>query len=353
MQIVTQDERGKEIGMKQISWHTPPVGRSNGYGYAAVESIKALQRAGIRVDWNEPRCNIHIDFVQPHAYTGNVHQYRIGYTPWESSEVPCGWVEKINKCNDFWTPSNYCKDVFENAGVEHDIKVVPHGIDPEIFTIEQRTLNDKFVFLHIGGPTERKGGQRVVDAFIQTFGGRDDVFLVIKAIEHTEARWYNGGQLDTVETHPQIGVITSEISESDLASLYHRAHCLVYPSRGEGFGFIPFQGMATGVPTIVTDASAMKDFSHFGIPLEASEVPCDGLDTFGGIHIGTWFEPSQERLCELMEDVVSNWGEYNKKAIQSAHIIHATQTWDHVAKQMIELIGEDKMFAFGERDHLL
>jgi len=42
------------------------------------------------------------------------------------------------------------------------------------------------------------------------------------------------------------------MSVENLVNLYHTHHCLVYPTWGEGFGFIPLQGLASGMPTITT-----------------------------------------------------------------------------------------------------
>jgi glycosyltransferase involved in cell wall biosynthesis len=38
----------------------------------------------------------------------------------------------------------------------------------------------------------------------------------------------------------------------ELVNLYHRHHVLIYPTWGEGFGFIPAQALASGMPVITT-----------------------------------------------------------------------------------------------------
>lgn len=321
---------------KMISWFTPPIGAKSGYGYAAVETIRSIQRLGVLVKYRSPDPYVYINFVQPNWYDGHPDQYRIGYTPWESTDVPPDWHQHFKTQNEIWTTSNFCKEVFEEAGVvPQPIRVVPHGIDPEVWTIENREVADCFTFLHVGGPTFRKGGQRVVNAFIDLFDGKEDVQLILKSIGPTEARWRKGETyMGSAAEHPQIINLTTEVSTDDLARLYKSAHCMVYPTNGEGFGLIPFQGIATGLPTICTNALGCADFAGLSEPLEWSW----GKGT--GIHIGRWAEPSEDDLRDKMLYVYENYQDAKYKAINGARIIHNTQTWDHIAKDIIDHLGD-------------
>lgn len=322
--------------MKEIGWFSPPgIGDKMGYGYAAVMTIKGLQNNGVKVSYDsrEPKC--HISFIQPEFYSGDIDQYRIGYTPWESSVVPDSWTETMPKMQEIWTPSQYCVDVFESFNLNKIIRKVPHGIDPDIWRIENRYLTDKFVFLHLGGPTERKGGQRVVDAFLDLFDKRDDVILLLKCNEVTETRYYDEyNNFQSAKNHPQIKVVDYPISIEELVKIYNSSHCLVYPTNGEGFGLIPFQGIATGLPTIVTDATACRDFASMSIPLDSHPMPGTG------IHLGDWVEPDLDDLRDKMMYVFENFDNVKEKTIQSARIIHSTQTWDDIGRQIIEILGE-------------
>ena len=325
--------------MKEIAWFSPPgIGEGMGYGYAAVRTIKALQNNGIKVSYDsvEPKC--HISFIQPEFYSGDSDQYRIGYTPWESSKIPDNWPGIMREMQEIWTPSQYCVDVFNSYNVNSIVRKVPHGIDAEIWRIENRFVSDKFVFLHVGGPTARKGGQKVVDAFLDLFDGRDDVLLLLKSNEATECRFYDkNGNFGSASRHPQIAVIDYPVDVEDLVKIYKSSHCLVYPTNGEGFGLIPFQGIATGLPTIVTNATACADFADMSIPLDSKPAP--GV----GVHLGDWVEPDLNDLRDKMRYVFENFDKVKQKTMQSANIIHATQTWDKVAQQVIGILG-DKIY---------
>ena len=322
--------------MKQIGWFSPPgIGEGMGYGYAAVRTIKALQSCGVEVLYDNRETKCHISFIQPEFYSGNPDQYRVGYTPWESSVVPEFWPETMNRMQEIWTPSTFCAEIFEEFGVNKIIRVIPHGIDPDIWKIENRYIKDKFVFLHVGGPTARKGGQRVVDAFLDLFDGNKDVVLILKSNESTECRFYeNGVNFKSAKYHPQILSIDYSVDVEDLVKIYNQAHCLVYPTNGEGFGLIPFQGIATGLPTIVTNATACADFAELSIPLDSHPAPGDG------VHLGNWVEPDLDDLRGKMKYVYDNFNQVKENTLHSANIIHSTQTWHHIGQKIVDIFGE-------------
>jgi glycosyltransferase involved in cell wall biosynthesis len=330
----------------EISWFTPPgIGLGNGYGYAATETIKALQRQMVNVPFQSDTLELskrtdakcHISFVQPIFYQGTPEQFRVGYTPWESSKIPSEWIPKMRAMNEIWTPANWIADIYKSYEVNEIVRYMPHGFDPEIWKIVNRYRKDVFTFLHVGGPTERKGAQRVVDAFLDLFEGDKNARLILKSNGSSEARVRFGGVFGNAGHHPQITVYENFMDVEDLSNLYAIADCLVYPTNGEGFGLIPFQGIVSGLPTIVTDATACSDFAHYSLPLKATPAP--GV----GMHIGDWYEPDPDHLRELMLYVYENLEEAGRHTIHGATILHSNFTWDKIADQIIEVLG-DKIY---------
>lgn len=320
----------------EISWFTPPIGDRVGYGYAAVSLIRAIQKKRVKVVFNSNEPLVHISFIQPEYYNGEPNQHKIGYTPWESTEIPQAWPFYMGQQDEMWTTSRFCQAIFAKYDIES--KVVSHGIDPNYFTIYDRYVGDKFYFFHMGGPTGRKGGQKVVDTFIDLFDGNKDVQLILKSNGPTETRWRTKKRyFGSAKNHPQIYAIEKHLEIDQLVALYHQAHCMVYPSNGEGFGLIPFQALATGMPTICTNATGCTEFATMSEPLNWERA--DGY----GVHLGQWAEPDTEHLRELMLKVYNNYKECKKKALHAAHIIHEEQTWDCIADQVLEILG-DKIY---------
>ena len=313
---------------------TPPVGDGVGYGQVAINLIRAIQGLGPKVSFNTAEPKVHVSFSQPTMYLGTTKQYRIGYTPWESSEVNPMWIPMMQAMDEIWTTSDYCVEVFENYKVNDKIVKVPHGIS-STWEINERYPGNKFVFFHVGGETGRKGGQRVVDAFLELFDGDEEYHLLMKSNGPTIARARPGGVwMGNANEHPQITVIEQYLSDDDLVLLYHNSHCMVYPTNGEGWGMIPWQAIATGMPTICTNATGCADFAEMSVPLDSSPAPGNG------IHLGDWVEPSYQDMKDKMKWVVNNYAEIREKTMHSARIIHDTQSWTNIAQQVLEIIGD-------------
>src|SRR6476469_11222229 len=101
---------------------------TNGYGIAGFNMIKALQRLGHEVPFADDTAPVEIAFCQPdYSEWSNPDAYHIQYTPWESDELPDGWVDAFNdNCDEVWTPSPLIAKWYREAGVEKPIYVYEH-----------------------------------------------------------------------------------------------------------------------------------------------------------------------------------------------------------------------------------
>lgn len=326
--------------MKKISWfslnNTDISGElwaSQGYSNAALSTIRAIQAKNFGVFYNRPEIPFHINFCQPHYYQLN-SDYKIGYTPWESTKIPNGWLYNMNLCNEIWATSTFVKEVYEAHNVNENIYVIPHGVS-EDFSIVEREEKDVFYFLHIGGDSKRKNAQLVVDAFLELFDGKEEFKLILKYNHFCHAEVYLDGRLLPASQHPQILSIPQNFDVNQMINLYHKANCLVYPTSGEGFGMIPFEAMATGLPTIVTNATGCKDFAKYGIPLEASFEAAEYNSYQYGTDTGLWATPDIDDVIAAMENVVNEYDLFKKHAVRSAKIIHQEHSWSSVADMII------------------
>ncbi len=307
----------------------------NGYGYAAEQLLQALNRAEVRTEFNTDSPLVHISWVQPPWYLGKDTQHRIGYTPWESTGLEKAWVFYMNNMDEIWTTSLFCANVYREHGVNVPITIIPHGVNSDHYPIRyDHKLGDKFTFLHIGGPTARKGAQRVFDAFVDLFEGNEDVELLMKSTGASEARFKINDRIHNINFHPQVRVWEEPATIEEIRDeLYGQADCVVYPSNGEGFGLIPFYGIASGIPTICTNGTAMADYAGLSIPLSA-----DMTDGFG-LHLGKWCDPSPRDLREKMMYVYRNWQEEKDKVVKNAEWLHSHQSWDNVAQKVINSLN--------------
>lgn len=308
---------------------TPPSkGPIDGFSYAGLKIVKELNALGIKTPWRDDSSPVSISFCQP-PYSQSPNQFRVGYTPWESTTLPDWWIDQMNEVDYLWTTSSWCKEVFIKNGITQDILVVPHGVDGYEWTLGKRVKNRKFTFLHMGEPATRKNGQMVLDAFIEVFGDNKDVNLIFKANGSADVRLRE--PFGPVTMHPRIMLITENYSVPELNALYHQAHCMVYPSSGEGFGMIPLQSMATGMPTLLVNYGGVKEFGDHGI-----EIDYKVSDSAHNYHTGEWAFPSFESLCDKMWEVYEYYEEFSETAWKNALQLRQRFSWPDIVKTAID-----------------
>lgn len=314
-----------------ISFATIPgnLNTTIGYGVAGFNMVRSLQKLGHRVPFQDRNCKIEIFFAQPNYWEwSNQFSYHIGYTPWESTQLMPGWLEHMNLADETWTTSEIIKRWYTAAGVKN-VKVYPHGIDPE-WTPKKRNVFSKIKFLHMGEPAPRKGGQMAVDAFRAAFGDRDDVQLVVKAHRLNNARRMQGDRIiGSIEDYNNVKLVTQELPQDHLISFVKEHHAMVYPSWGEGFGLIPFQAIATGMPTICTAKWAQyADYlGDLGLDSKLVDSP------WPSVHPGKMLEPSFDDLVDKYRHVADNYDAVSDEFYAKAPRLHAEYNWERLTEQ--------------------
>jgi glycosyltransferase involved in cell wall biosynthesis len=302
------------------SGYNPAVG----YGQASMGIITSLQKLGHLVTPNNAKADLQLNFISPIAYKYNrPTQYTIGYTPWESTLLPHFWKENMNRCDEVWATCAFNAWVYREQGVTRPIKIYKHGLHDVWKNSTKRTVGSKFRFLHIGEPSERKGGSLTVKTFIETFGNNPDVELTVKCHETSTIRVYDmfGERVD-FSKYPNIKFVSKEMSDEELVMLMHSHHCLIYPSYGEGFGFIPIQAMATGMPVICTEAWApYKEFITLKLQSTLGDSPWPLMLP------GKMFHPDVDHLKYLMTEVVYKYDQYVETALSNLDEMYKQYDW--------------------------
>ena len=156
--------------------------------------------------------------------------------------------------------------------------------------------------------------------FIKLFGNNPKYHLTIKAHNESTLRIYDkyGRFVSPTDAYSNISIITEEYDIDNLVSLYHRHHCLVYPTWGEGFGFIPVQALASGMPVITTYPWA--EYKEFIGPLKLKSTLTDETlpKAVGDSHLGQMFKPDEIDLASKMLDATENFRAYSGYLISSA-----------------------------------
>lgn len=309
----------------RVSFNTPIVPEKmnvrNGYGYATEGMLTSLSNLGYEVTINDPKADVGICFNQPQHWKFYGNQYRIGYHPWESTQLLPGWSEIMNKCDEVWTPSPVIANWYtEYAGVEVPVYVYEHGVDP-VWATAPRVREDKFKFLHVGSEASRKGGRDSMSAFRKAFPWKTDVELNMKII----SKGWNIGRLRN------INIINESYSLADLIQLYHDNHVYVYPSYGEGFGLTPLQAMATGMPTITLPGWApYKDFLDENLSVDSHFTK----SPWPALHPGNMLKPHEDDLIDAMRYAYHNYDKATEYSYGIVDKLKEYYDWDRLTKEV-------------------
>ena len=132
------------------------------------------------------------------------------------------------------------------------ISVVPHGVEPEFFTLD-RTHTEPFV-LCVSTLHPHKNLDRLIRAYARR---KREWRLTIVGM-----RGFFAGAIDALIAELGIGDrvrITGWIPRDELLRLYAKALALVYPSTFEGFGMPVLEGMAVGIPVACSDIPPLRE----------------------------------------------------------------------------------------------
>lgn len=257
--------------------------------------------------------------------------YNIGFSYWETTKLPKDWVDSMNEMDEIWTTSLWAKNVFEDSGVTVPVYNFRLGVDSQLFNPVLKTKPHwPFTFLCIGSPSTRKNSQMVVDAFVNLFEMDDRYRLIYKSTDAPDARlWNEKGEPMPISSHPNIVVIDEDVTLTKLSRIYDLADCVVYPTSGEGWGMLPYQGIAKAIPTICTNETACVEYANLSIPLN-SELGITGMT---GLYTdnGQWAEPDFDDLCDKMLYTVNNFSEVALRTYESVSKVYESMTWESAA----------------------
>jgi glycosyltransferase involved in cell wall biosynthesis len=332
-----------------------PVKMADGYGHMTMNLIKSFCEAGYDV-----RCRRHwthtdltyvpdmvrnlveadlacrvVDMPQvgmrmstPESFSVCPTPFKVGYSMFEFTKLPTSWASGSESANLVMVPSEWCKELWVNAGVQAPVEVNQLGVDPLVFTAPERKAHKGvFTFVMTGTISERKAPWLAWQAFAKAFPNRDDVRLIIKTPAWLPVGRGPDPKQVPVDDH-RIQIINDVWADHQMVELLHSADCFLYPTRSEGFGLSPCEAMSTGLPVICTGATSCTEFMkpEHSYPLEIEgweQVPSHWGD------IGGYTIPSVEHLTQLMKHVEANREEAVAKGKKAAAFIRENLTWAH------------------------
>lgn len=124
--------------------------------------------------------------------------------------------------------------------------VIPLGVDHETFHPGDDAREPFLLYPANGWP--HKNHERLLEAFAALHAERPGLRLLL-----------TGAGLERLAPAPEGVELLGRVSLAELAGLYQRASCLVFPSLYEGFGLPPLEAMASGCPVAAARAGAVPE----------------------------------------------------------------------------------------------
>jgi glycosyltransferase involved in cell wall biosynthesis len=247
-------------------------------------------------------------------------QIRIAYSMFESSLIPRGWVDRLNRAFDaVAVPDPFLGQVYRSSGVRIPIFVLPLGRDLGPFLTKplKTTRHTPFVFATFNLCDRRKNTLKLVQAFARAFHHDPSVELhLCWRIALDEA--YRQLILDTIKQEQLKNVIVEEgpVNFSEHLMRFMETDCIVNASTGEGFSIIPREAMALGIPAIVTNNTAQETICASGLVYSVpANIPIPAQYPWKG-DFGFQYDCTVEDLSAAMIDVYTHYDRYLGRAPQ-------------------------------------
>lgn len=221
-------------------------------------------------------------------------------------------------------PSGWGYDIIRRAGYRGWMKVVPHGVSRELLRAPRRARNprDPFHVVHFTSSAfERKATAQLVAAWKAVHHKMPE-----KSTLHVVSDYYSDLE------DAAYGIVEDNRLALGLPEFHDfvaRKSVVCQPSRSEGFGLVPLEAAAVGVPSIITYATGHLEYAD---QLWNTSVHV-AVQPYGPIDDG----PDAQAPVVLAEDVAAALVEAHEKidhlterAFFEAEVVQATNRWSRV-----------------------
>ena len=311
----------------------------NNFGYSRIyhELTRTATNFGFTILKNDPRAKVQIYLSPETIKTSHYdHQYKIYFVDNESTLFPHDRIETYQNADEVWTGNYYAKDAAVRSGISAEkVFVYEHGLISGIYPKKLRGQGPVVKFLHVDSGTKRKGADYALIAFRllrQIYGDR--VELTLKYTDKkTNNISINNLANHTTHVEPGVASILGNLSPEGLVELEHMHDVMVFPTEGEGFGIIPLEALATGMPTIATHewCSYSKYLINHSIE---SRFGTYGLD-WGALLTGDVVVPRVSSILSRMVEMVENMEEISKFYYDQAGQVVEEYDWQKITNNFM------------------
>lgn len=173
------------------------------------------------------------------------------------------FFKRIEQADLIITGSRYIEREASDVLNGKNLKIVTiyYGYNPVLFHTQQKAEEEKAglpgpYILFVGSIEPRKNLLGLLKAYLllPEYMKKEFQLLVIGS-----RGWRNQERVEGMEELKGRVHYQGYLNDEELAALYRRASCLVFPSFYEGFGLPPLEAMACGCPAVVSDVASLPE----------------------------------------------------------------------------------------------
>lgn len=350
-----------------------------GYGIHSYNTIRAFEKRGHTATVIPPFGQVHRTDELIARWTGRRHHFdpnapgvmifheeyltqfcgrpRIGFPVFECEKFTPLQLAGMRSCDALLTPTQWGKDVLVRAGISGTkIWIVNEGFDPEVFkdvpVSESEEKSEPFTFVHVGKFEERKGTLQMIrcfftaleneqarlflhvaNPFVTNYDAMDVLLEKLGFISTNAGKTFRRMGLSIHFTNPYE-------SPAEVAALYRKADCGLYPTRAEGWGLPILETLATGAPCVVGNWTGQSEYvgrlpKSYPFFIERYTTHKIQDDIFFAHDHGEWRVPEDEGLVEKIRLAFHSAREFRKIPIWGEAVRFLRSfTWDEAADQL-------------------
>lgn len=231
------------------------------------------------------------------------------YTMFETNKPPKEWGSLIRAYDRVMVPNKWNKKVFDER-YKINTEIVPFGIHPEWFIykpIKRKRPNNTFFFLMQEAFNMRKGFEYAIEAFYKYIYGKYNAELVLRS-------QYKQPIIKDYERQGT-SILYGDIERKEQREIMLISHCLIFPSKGEGFGMTPIEAMSTGMPVIVSNLQVHKEHN---LPYLFCKTNGIYKPTYGIYNdVGSWKSIDIDNLGCKMVEIIKNYEQFAYMALKA------------------------------------
>ncbi len=261
----------------------------------------------------------------------------IFHTMYEAFPAPPDWVEVMNRSRGVWAPSRWVRDLFVESGVTRPVLAAGYGVDTTIFRpTSRRGRSGPFRVLAWGrGLISRKN--LIMAAKVFDAAGLPDAVLEIKV--NADDAVAKDGPMPGLDN---VIVRKADWSTFGVVSWLQGGDVLLYLSSGEGFGLMPLEAMATGLPVVCAANTGMLDYLTDDTALL---VPCHNVQQAplyqARFKHDAWFhQPDFDAAVEQLRWAYAHREDAYALGERAAQMVATNWTWRNAGDRATALLQD-------------